>query len=322
MTNIINITDQNYSVKNCNRKYSMGDAGLAVYASNLAHTLSRNLADFTKYGVTQAKIDEMSSLVSEFFEFPGDDYFLGDVMMATAAKSAKEDEIIEAIREMALRVELKWGDDSPQYRRIGAKGINDLRNDKLIGKAKSVCQAMQEFLPELAELGMSELMIMDLDTMADEYEEAMNNQDKAMENRVINSEQRILKGNQIYQMVTYFCKIGRKIYRNKSLARYNEFVIYSQSASSIGTPENFSYNAAASTFVWDEVKNANTYQLESSADGTAYSEVYSGADNMVYLIPTNIGTTYYRVRAKNGGGAGAYTKPLAVEFAGESPTAQ
>ena len=310
----INLAEQFYSVKNCNRKYSIGDAELGIFASNLTHTLSRNLADFAKYGVTQAKIDALGQLASEFIEFPIDDFFMGDVVLTTANKKAKEEQVLEAIREMALRVELKWGDDSPQYRRVGAKGMYDLTPDRLVSKAKSVVQAMTEFQVELVDLGLTTELITALDTLADEYEETINIQDKAMETRVINSEQRILQGNRLYKMVTDFCKMGRKIYRNKSLARFNEFVIYQPSSGTVGAPSDFRYNPLNSGFEWNEVKNCTSYIIEGSADGAEFNEIYSGQDTYFQYTPATEGWSYYRMRTRNNNGMSEYSEIVRVGY--------
>ena len=90
------------------RSFNMTKADLCMFASILANTLTRDIADLTPFGVTTAKITELKTLGGDYEVFPSDDYLVGTMMIATDEKNAKTEEVQEAIRQLAARVEAKW----------------------------------------------------------------------------------------------------------------------------------------------------------------------------------------------------------------------
>ena len=310
MTNIIN-SDSTLTNDNLVRKYKLTDAELAIFASNLTNSLSRNLADFSKFGVTQTQIESFSQLVSDFMDLPIDDYYLGRCKFTSESKSAIEELLRDTMRSMAIRIELRWGESSYQYDQTGLKGMSSYSGEKLLQTAMSLHTLMTELLPEQ---GLTALELTEFDNSINAYREAYSNQEKARAERAANTESRILLGNQLYHAVSNYCKIGRKVYRNKSLARYNQFVIYSSAPRAISAPADFSYSAADSTFYWSAVPNSSSYILEASPDGQEFSEIYSGSDLNFSYIPTTDGWSYYRIRTRNSGGLSKYSPALRVGY--------
>ena len=83
------------------RNFKMSKADLCMFASILANTLTRDIADLTPFGVTTAKIAELKTLGDDYEVFPSDDYLVGTMMIATDEKNAKIEEVKEAIRQLA-----------------------------------------------------------------------------------------------------------------------------------------------------------------------------------------------------------------------------
>ena len=135
------------------RNYNLTDADLCVFASNLAAKMTRDLEDLKNFGVTAQNITGLETLGNVFETFPDDDYFIGTVMIATDAKLAIFDQIREVIRNMATRVELKWGLDSGQYRVLGVTGMTRFDENKLLLKSRAMHETMTKYLADLAASG-------------------------------------------------------------------------------------------------------------------------------------------------------------------------
>ena len=91
------------------RNYNISDAELCMFTSNLCNSLTRNLADLSKFGLTAQKISELKALGDEFEVFMSDEVYVAYIIGATEEKNALIERVKEEIRNMALRCQMKWG---------------------------------------------------------------------------------------------------------------------------------------------------------------------------------------------------------------------
>ena len=145
------------------RNYIMSDAELCMFTSNLCNTMTRDLADLADFGITAPKIAALKALGDAFEVLPSDEVLLAYVIAATEAKTAKAESVKETIRNMVTRCQIKWGADSWQEKSLAVKGMNNFTDDSLLVAARRVHTQMTAFLPDLADTGLTEAMLDDMD---------------------------------------------------------------------------------------------------------------------------------------------------------------
>ena len=132
--------------------------------------------------------------------------------------------------------------------------------------------------------------------------------------RILKAEERVNKGNELYELVSNYCGFGKKLYEKTSPAKYNDYIIYSPSAGGLKPPTGLKYLIEHNTAVWDAVENATSYEMQYSPDEAKWSEAYSGADTTVHYIPPQGGTAFFRCRARNANGYGDFSEVVKVEI--------
>ena len=284
------------------RNYNLADADLCVFASNLAAKMTRDLLDLKNFGVTAQNITDLETLGNVFETFPSDDYFIGTVMIATDAKLAIFDQIREVIRNMATRVELKWGLDSGQYRILGAAGMTRFDENKLLLKSRAMHETMTKYLADLAAFGLTQAELDAWEALNESCETAMRTQSLAQSERDDSTNNRIKAGNALYEKVAEYCEIGKRVYVKTNPAKYNDYIIYGREAGPVKPPVMIGYRPGDFVISWGAVENATSYELEYSPDGAAWIVAYSGSDDAVQYIPAVEGWAYFRCRARNSNG--------------------
>ncbi len=290
------------------RSFNMTKADLCMFASILANTLTRDIEDLTPFGVTTAKIAELKTLGDAYEVFPSDDYLVGTMMIATDEKNAKMEEVKEAIRQLAARVEAKWGIDSGQYKRLGIADMSHFTDRTLLSAARGVHLAMTSYLSDLTDFGLTQVVLDDFNDLCDSFETAIATQKDAIMQRDIKTKERTEMGNQLHSLVSTYCNFGKILYERTDPARYNDYIIYPVTGAALQSPANFRYDFIGKTFWWDVVSHATSYQLERK-EGDGYVEIYAGSDTSYQYTPPD-GQGFYRVRARNMNGFGPATEDL------------
>ena len=296
------------------RNYNMLDAELCMFTSNLCNFMTRDLSDLAIFGITTAKIASLKALGDAFELFPSDGMLVGDVMTTTENKNAIREQVLAEIRNMVLRVEAKWGPDNARCRTLNISSPSQLSDDSLFASAKWVHTKMTEFQPDLVDYGLTTEVLDAFADLNEKFELAKNAQAEANSMRILKAEERVNKGNELYEFVTRYCGFGKKIYEKASPAKYNDYIIYTPSAGGLKPPTGLKYLIEHNTAVWDAVENATSYELQYSPDEAKWSEAYSGADTTVHYIPPQGGTAFFRCRARNANGYGDFSEVVKVEI--------
>ena len=301
------------------RNYNLADADLCVFASNLVAKMTRDLQDLKNFGVTAQNITDLETLGNVFETFPSDDYFIGTVMIATDAKLAIFDQIREVIRNMATRVELKWGLDSGQYRVLGVTGMTRFDENKLLLKSRAMHETMTKYLADLAAFGLTQAELDAWEALNESCETAMRTQSLAQSERDDSTNNRIKAGNALYEKVAEYCEIGKRVYVKTNPAKYNDYIIYGHAAGPLKPPVMIGYRPGDFVISWGAVQNATSYVLEYSPDGAAWTVAYSGSDDAVQYIPAVEGWAYFRCRARNSNGYGEFSEVLKAGYYQQIP---
>lgn len=301
---------------NINRDYTISDADLTMFVSNLVQTMTRDIAEFADYGVTAANVTTLQSLGNQFELFPPDTFYLADVGIATADKDLKRTELLQATRKITNRALAKWGVNSAQYNKFGVKGLSDMTDREILATARLVVMTATDFLSQLASEGLTQDIIDDYAIIVQQFESKMNDMNTAIADRDIKTRERIAMGNQLYALVSKYCTYGKTIWENVNEAKYNDYVIYTGvGPGSLSAPQNFMFDPLNYDFRWSAVPNATSYELQSSTDGINYIVYWNGSDLMCPYEESPNQVMYFRVRARNAGGLGGFSSVIEYDFA-------
>jgi len=299
------------------RKYHLTDAELCQFTSDLISDMTRDTTEFANFGVDAADITALQAMGNNFEVFPSDEMYEGELVIATSAKDEKKEAVKESVRNMAIRVGIKWGENSGQYKRLGIKGMNAMNDDKLLFSARRVHTVMTEYLADLAGEGLTQVMLDDFETLCEEFEVAKNSQHDKRNIRDVKRVERVRNGNELYELVAKYCDIGKRIWFKVDPAKYDDYVIYPSgsgggSSTLPGVPSGLNYTSGTGAFSWDAVTGATSYQLSYRATGgTEWQVGYAGPDTSVVFDP-GAGGWEFRVRARNANGYGDWSAEISV----------
>ena len=293
------------------RDYRITDSELTVFTQHICDSMTRDIAEFAAYGVLAANVTSLQSLCDAFEVFPTDEYINQEYLSAVEARDGIVEELQVIIRSMALRVELKWGKKSPKYKSLDIADLARLSVDSYVTRARMVHAFMTEYQAELTAEGLTELMLDDMEAKIQELDDAIRETIEKNSLRMEKTTERITNGNQLYDLVSRYCEIGKRIWDKVNPAFYNDYIIYSSvSPGSLTAPTGLRFVLSSLLLTWDEVVNATSYNLEASTDGTVFFEIYSGSDTEYNYTPEQEGWMWYRVRARNSAGFGPFSDIL------------
>ena len=303
------------------RVYSMPDADLMMFASNLVQTMTRDSAEFADYAVDAAAISAFAALGNQFEEFPPDTFYSADVSIAVEDKDAIRETLINETRKITNRALVKWGEDSARYAKFGVKGISKMTDKELLATTRLVALTAENLLSQLITEGLTQDMIDDYALLSQSFESKLNALANAIEIRDTKKTERIILGNKLYSFVAKYCTLGKTIWEKVNESKFNDYIIYEKSPGGLSAPKNFRFFRGSRVFAWDLVPNATSYAMEMSYNQTDWEQVfYEEWNETEFDVPE--GWSYYRVRAHNGGGFGEYCDVLAIEYYRMLPTPQ
>jgi hypothetical protein len=116
----------------------MSDAALCMFTSNFCNTLTEDISELAAFGINEQKIAELKALGDEFEIFFADVTSVAYIFGETDNKNKLRFSLIELIRSMNLRAEMKWGKKSTNYKRLAASNLTVLKDNHLLVKARDV----------------------------------------------------------------------------------------------------------------------------------------------------------------------------------------
>ena len=296
-------------VKENQREYRMTDSELCMFTSNLVQTMTRDIAEFTLRGVDATDISALEALGNAFEIFPPDSYYQSDVSIAVNDKNIKRTDLEIIVRDVVQCAIIKWGPTSPQYKKFGSQMMTSMGDMKFLTMCRQVVTTATDYLAQLADAGLTQLMIDDVNIGAQEFEENMNAINSAMETRDIKTNERIVDGNELYSYVVKYCQIGKIIWQDIDSAKYNDYVIYPTSHPVLSKPQNLAVSfdlldPSPVTLSWDLVANATSYDVYYNIAATGAP---SGSFTLLNNFPTSPALVppifekrnYYKIKAKN-----------------------
>ncbi|MFK7806409.1 MAG: hypothetical protein AB8F74_01285 [Saprospiraceae bacterium] len=208
------------------RKYNFPDADLYVQCIERIKYASRDIAHFESYGYSKDKLSGFLNNCEKFRKLPDDDELVGDQMIVTDKKYTACEKLKTAIRSIMTRVALKYNNRSGRYRKFGTAKMGDMTDAQLIFCGRRVVRVARAQIDFLDDVGVNENNIKRVSDAVQDFELALNIQQDKVAERDISVERRIELGNQIYDSLVVLCNIGKDIWAEKDVTKYENYTIY------------------------------------------------------------------------------------------------
>ena len=147
-------------------------------------------------------------------------------MITTDKKYEAAEKLKTAIRSLMTRVAMKYSNRSGRYRKFGTAKLGDMTDAQLLFCGRRVTRVARQQIDFLGEVGVNENVIKRITEAAQNFERALNIQQDKVADRDIAVERRIEQGNKLYNELIVLCNIGKDIWAERDLPKYENYTIY------------------------------------------------------------------------------------------------
>ena len=179
------------------------------------------LDDFGYTADQLAVIEAAGEVVSEM---PTDDEFVGVVTETTDLKDGLADQLREQIDGLVARAISFYGDASGKVRRYGADKLSKMTDGQLWQCAKRAVRVGKIQLNDLKAKGLTQEYLNTLVSTYTKFDAARDDQDDAIRERDIATQERIMAANAYYAQLQRLGADGQAHFVAKDEARYNDYV--------------------------------------------------------------------------------------------------
>lgn len=211
--------------------------GLSLTANQTAELLDRDQEMFGNYGITETQIGNFNTVLSDFKEIKRDDVYLGLQVYATEQKTIARENLIAGIRDIMLLVENAFSSKSVIYNQFRNGRLSDMSDGDLCSRAKVTVDILNQWFEVLNENSLNQSHIDNLEKLYVELQTKIIEQAKAINDRNYWTEQRILKANELYALITKYSSIGRKMWTGRNEAYSNDYILYGSVSQTINSEE-------------------------------------------------------------------------------------
>lgn len=206
------------------RLYSMADGELKQKADGLKTTITRDLADFATRNITATQVTAYQTIIDVFDNTTTDEELLGGVTVATGTKNTIADNTRKAIRAIRGMAETAYGGKG-KYSIFGFEDLSKLTDADLYRLAKRVVRVGGKLFADLAAEGLTQAQLTALDALAKSFDTAIDAVGEAIETRDLETQDRIIKGNTLWQEMLRLAAIGKSLYEDTNEAKFNDYVL-------------------------------------------------------------------------------------------------
>lgn len=209
------------------RIYSIADGELIVKGNSLLTSARRDIVEFNARNYTEVKDFEPLELeIEAYSDLPTDEELRGIHDTATSTKNKSADNVKVKVREIMSATANVFDVHSGEYRRFGTKGMSNLSDAELIQCGKRVARTTTALLAKLAPQGITAATVTNLLTLVTTFENDINDQLDAFNDRDIATETRIVHGNSVYAKLIKLANTGKNIWVTTNEAKHNDYVFY------------------------------------------------------------------------------------------------
>lgn len=207
------------------RIYNVTDADLVQLADKLLAAANRDATEMLQRGYTTTRLQDIHTLRDNFDVFAPDDFYLGAMVSATEDKDLVRNDLETRMRTIMLMAENRFGADSGNYKRFGDNALSRMTDEQLLRNGKLVHQTANFFQNDLASEGLTPTILSDFKAACQKLDDKIDAQNIAKTERDVATEERVEKGNLLYEALQKLGKVGKDIWYTSNEAKYNDYLI-------------------------------------------------------------------------------------------------
>jgi hypothetical protein len=112
-----------------------------------------------------------------------------------------------------------------KYNSFGFENLSRLTDMELCRMCGRVVRLGNKLFAPLAQQGLTKAMLDNVTTLASQFLEAINEMDKAAEDRELEAQNRVEKGNLLWKETSILASIGKNLFEDTNEAKYNDYVL-------------------------------------------------------------------------------------------------
>ncbi|MFK7775167.1 MAG: hypothetical protein AB8F94_23715 [Saprospiraceae bacterium] len=209
-----------------NRMHNFPDADLYLQSMDRIRFALRDIKEFEKYGYDKQRLKTFQINCEKLRDLPDDDEMVGDQMIVTDKKYKSSEKLKSSIRSLMTRVNMKFSNRTGRYRKFGTAKMGDMTDAQLLFCGRRVARVARQQIDFLSDVGVNENVINKVVDATTAFENALNIQQDRVADRDIAVERRVDVGNMIYKEMVTLCDIGKDIWAETDLAKYENYAIY------------------------------------------------------------------------------------------------
>jgi len=217
------------------RSYPFADGELKQKADQLANTLTRDLTDLAARKITDGFIKHLRELTGSFDDHSTDQELVGLVTDATLKKNATRKEAEVAVRSIRNMADIVYSGKG-KYNNFGFEDLTRMTDTDFYRLTKRVVRTATRFLPDLEPQGLTAAQIDALQTLSKKFDDDLDVLEDAVDNRDLETQERINKGNMLWAEMTKLASVGKSVFEDTNEAKFNDYVLM-PSAESDGNSE-------------------------------------------------------------------------------------
>lgn len=212
------------------RTYPFSDGTLVQTADDIIAFGTRDLADIGGFGYTALEIGAIQTIRDTFFGFPVDEFYSGEISVATAAKNAAVATMANRAEDIVMIASRTYGDASPTMSLFGFTGFGKRRDPDKLMVCKTIHKVATDRLAELTAKGLTAGILTDFLGEINAADLAFTTKNIKVSERDSKTQERIILGNSLYAKIVELCKVGKHVYEDTDEAKYNDYVINESNA--------------------------------------------------------------------------------------------
>lgn len=222
--------------------FNFSYAQLTQLGDKAERLILRDLKDLKLYGVNVNTAENIAAQTLAFKQYPTDYELVGLVSEATKYKDKTRDEMHTIISSIMIRVKNKFGIGSPTYKRFGASDLSNKSDEEMVHATRRVVRLATEYLPSLAEKGLTQTIIDNLNTILLSFDNSLDSKESSVEDRDESTQERIILANTLYSQIAEIFDYGKEYYYTRDEAKYNDYIIYDNPTSNLPDDTNLPEN--------------------------------------------------------------------------------
>lgn len=214
----------------------MSQADLLLAASSKLGYMRRDVADFASRGVPATRLDAFGQLSQQFANLPTEQEMVQTAAVTTQYKDGVRERLLTAMQVLMGKVSLLNDSRTPAYKAFGTSGLNSASAADLYAGIRQAVRVGRRTLPNYTAQGVTAAELDQLSELNEAFLEAVHAQLDAENDSLSATQTRLGAANAVYEELNYLCEVGKSLYAQTDVTKYEQYVIYDYALAAAAVP--------------------------------------------------------------------------------------